>query len=369
MSDIRSLLVYISVLCLAAFLIHLGQKYRNKAIKISLTAAGILLPTLLGGLRYGVGADYHSYVAKMKVALDMNIFDFTTTFSIEPSVWILGRLSYAIFDSGVLFFFVSSFLITLFFYLGLKRFGVKQIGLAMLLILLVVFPQTLSGVRQGVAMALSFYAMSFIPDRKFWNFLVITLIASLLFHVTALALLFIYPLYNWIVRPNVDNKIFLGRLAVAVLVTIIALPLSLFMVQYVPFFDKFASYYTIFLDVFSHLAGTHNVLPEVFAVIFMIVFYKRIVSGSEKGRFAFLMTTFMLLTTSLGIFLPLAGRFSDFFMPVFLMAFSSVVDTFGNNNKLRILMILAIIGWALAFFVGAFFIKGSGTIFPYQLII
>lgn len=362
-----SLLIYLVVLSLAALLIQLAQNEgMSRLKKRTLLIAGLMLPALLGGLRHNVGADYHSYEAKMEAALNMGMFEFSNYFSIEPSVWILGRLSHTVFDSGVLFFFATSLLVPLFFYLGLKRFGVKKVGLVMLLILLVIFPQSLSGVRQGVAIALSFYAMSFIPDRKFWPFLVVILVASTLFHATALALLLIYPLYHWIVRPETNDKTFLRKIATVILASLALLPVGLLTVRYIPFLDKYANYYGRFFEEFAHLMGTHNILPELFAVLFMVVFFKKIVSNSETGRFAFLMTSLMATVTCLGLFMPLAGRFADYFMPVFLMAFASLPTIFTSIRHKRIATIF-IVCWAVAFFIGAFFIKGSGMIFPYQL--
>lgn len=362
MTNIESLVFYILAFILAATFIHVGELKKSKMI----VAAGLILPTLVGGLRYMVGADYNSYDSKIHETANMGFFEFSNTFhSMEPSLWIIGRLSDGLFGNSVLFFLLTSFLTVLFFYLGVKKFGVKHIGLVMFLLLMIIFPQTLSGVRQGVAIALSFYAFSHIPSKQLLRFIFIILSASL-FHYSAIVMLAIYPLYAWIIDRSTTSKEYLLKVFIIIISSPVVLIGGLYSIQFLPLLSKYSYYYTDLLEKYAHLEGTHNILPELFALAFMTVFYTKIVTKSQLGQFSFLMVILMTITTSLGLFLPLAGRFADYFMPMFLLIFPSVIGIF--RTKLKPWTTLFIVLYAIAFFIGAFLYMGSGRIFPYQFI-
>lgn len=365
-SEEVSLLIYLLCFVGAAILIYLSEKSSFSKLKRRLLLiSGISLPVLLATIRYGVGADFFSYSSKIEISTTIGILEFYSKFnSMEPSVWILGNISQALFDSGILFFFICSLLTVLFFYFGLKRFGIKPVGLAMLLILLVVFPQTLSGARQGVAMALSFFAFSFMPSGKLKHFIITILIAGLLFHFSALAMLAIYPVYWWIVKKSDTSKQFIKKVIIMTALLPVVLGLGLYLSQFIPVLDKYAAYYTRFLEDFASKIGTHIMLPEIFALIFMIAVYRFMVRKSNLAKFGLIAAILMATVNLIGYILPLVGRFGDYFMPIFLMVFSTFPYYFKSLNYKK-LAIIAVIMWGVGFFIGAFYLNGSGSIFPY----
>lgn len=355
----QSLLIYLSVFILSAFLFHLGQKTEKRTF----TILAIVLPTLIGSFRFMVGEDYASYLSKLEVAPTMNVFTFFKTFGgMEPALWFFG----VVFPWPV-FFAATSFLTILFYYLAFKRFKTKHLGLCMLLMLCIIFPQSLGQVRQGVAMALSFFAFSFIPEKRFKPF-IITILAASLFHFSSLATIILYPIYGYIEKKGTDDKKFVHTLILVCFCMLSIIGIGFQLLQYIPFLSKYALYTTSsFIDGYGSLRQSHNILPELFAFALMVILFRYFVAGNTKGKFYFFCITMMLIINVLGFFVPLASRFADYFMCLFLLVLPQTIDIFADRFSRRSMAFL-VISYALIFFVGGIYLHGSGTIFPYQLI-
>lgn len=359
MGDALSLVFYLGAFGLSAVLFYLGQKFKLK----TLTILAILVPTAVGGLRYMVGVDYVSYMNKLQVAPTMDMFSFSNMFGgMEPALWLFGH-----FLPWQVFFWATSFLTVLFFYLGFKNFESKHIGLCMFLMLCIIFPQAMGGIRQGVAMAMCFYAFSFIPKQKPWVFVAIVLCA-MLFHYSSLVMLLMYPLYKLIVVKSRSEGDFIKRNMILLVASVMVIVVGFQIVQFIPVLSKYALYLTDdFNAQYGIYTGTHNILPEISAVVLMFLFYRHVVKDSKIGRFSFMAIVVMLLVTCVGFVVPLASRLADYFMAFFLLILPEMVDVFDDRVGKR-LMVCAVIVYALAFFVGGIYLNGSGEIFPYQFI-
>ncbi len=357
MSDFESLFFYLLCFGVSAALFHIGSKRKLRWVIIF----AILIPTIVGGLRYRVGVDYVSYMGKLKEAPEMGMAEFSSKFGgMEPALWLFGQLPWQF------FFFATSFLTILFFYLGFKNFGRKNIGLCMLLVMLVIFPQALGGVRQGVAMSICFYAFSFIPQKRKIAF-IIAIFCAALFHYSSLVMLLIYPLhYLMVTKPETEKK-FIIKMAVLAIVLVAAIVIGFQIIEYVPFLRKYALYSTAeFVDQYGALTATHNILPELAAVALIVMFYGHIVKNKkENGRFMFMSIILMMIITLIGFKVPLASRLADYFIAFFILAFASTIDTFDDLESRRI-MVGIVIAYAVLFFVCGIYLNGSGAIFPYR---
>ena len=357
MNNIESLFFYFLCFGISAALFHIGQKRKLRTP----TIIAILIPTLVGGLRYRVGVDYVSYMSKLMVAPESGLAEFSSRFGgMEPALWLFGQLPWQI------FFFATSFLTILFFYLGFKNFGSKHIGLCMLLVMLVIFPQALGGVRQGVSMAICFYAFSFIPKRRHIAFLVLILFAAL-FHYSALVMFLLLPLYHLIVaKPETDKK-FLVKTGIMIAALAVAVVVGFQVIEHIPFLSKYAIYSTdAFVEQYGQYTSSHNILPEIASFALIIMFYGHLVRGNKSnGRFMFMTIVLMLAVTLIGFKVPLASRLADYFIAFFILAITSAIDAFSDRES-RIVMAGIAIAYAVLFFVAGVYINGSGEIFPYR---
>lgn len=359
MSNIDSLFFYVLCFTASAALFHVGQKRKM----ITPIIFAILIPTLVGGFRYLVGVDYTSYMNKLIEAQTMGALSFSAKFgSMEPALWLFGQLPWQF------FFFATSFLTILFFYLGFKNFGSKHLGLCMFLVMMIIFPQALGGVRQGVAMAICFYAFSFIPQRRRTAF-IITIACAALFHYSSLVMLLVWPLHYLLVQKPESEKKFVVKIAITILALIVAIIVGFKVIEFIPVLSKYALYSTSeFVEQYGALTASHNILPEVAALMFIIMFYGHLVKGGkENGRFMLLMIVIMFIITIVGFKVPLASRLADYFIAFFILALTSAIDAFNDQASQRFMVGTAIAYAALFFFAGVY-LNGSGSIFPYRTI-
>jgi len=360
MTNIDSLFFYIACFAASALLFHVGQKSKTRTPII----LAILIPTIVGGLRYRVGVDYVSYMSKLLEAPTMDMFTFSKSFGgMEPALWLLGQLPWRF------FFFITSFLTILFFYLGFRNFGSKHLGICMFLVMMVIFPQALGGVRQGVAMAICFYGFSFIPQRRRTAF-VIAILCAALFHYSSLITLTMLPLYYLLVKKPESERKFLIKILVAVAALIVLIIVGFRVIEYVPILSKYALYRTDeFVEQYGVYTASHNILPELASFALIVMFYGHLVRGNnEKGRFMFMAIVLMLVITMIGFAVPLASRLADYFIAFFILAITSAIDTFDDKASRRVMAGVAI-AYALTFFVAGIYLNGSGGIFPYRTII
>lgn len=158
---------------------------RNKTV-IDLFALILLtFITFSFGLRYGVGTDYYNYE-----------YDFYNRYSVVTLEYLYYLLRYfikVVFNEFYVLTFVMMFITNLFIYLGLKKRNVN--GVYLLLALMIYLSSVnlifLNLMRQGVAVAIFFYASMYIDEKKFKKYLFYVIVAAG-FHISSLALL---PLY------------------------------------------------------------------------------------------------------------------------------------------------------------------------------
>ena len=355
MSNSESLVFYVLSFLASAALFHIGQRTKRRVF----TVLAILIPVLIGGLRYNVGVDYEAYREIVTTAANERSIFFIRYPGIEPAISLFGYLPWQA------FFVITSFITILFFYLGFRRFKTKHIGLCMLLVMMVMYPQALGTIRQGVSMAVCFFAFSFIPERRLWPFLFSIAFATL-FHYSSLVMLLIYPLYHFVVQMPTTNRKFLVRLMTLIVVFVAVVIIGFRYLNYIPILGKYATYASeSTMHEYSEFLTSHNILPELAATAFIIMFYNHLVKNNKSGRFMMTCIFLMMIITLTGFFVPFASRLSDYFMPFFFLAFTSAIDTFDDVHS-RYIMASAVIAYSLLFFVAGIYINGSGEIFPYR---
>ena len=355
MSNSESLVFYVLSFLASAALFHIGQRTKRKVF----TIFAILIPVLIGGLRYNVGVDYEAYREIVTTAANERSIFFIRYPGIEPAISLFGYLPWQA------FFVITSFLTILFFYLGFCRFKTKHIGLCMLLVMMIMYPQALGTIRQGVSMAVCFFAFSFIPERRLWPFLLSIAFATL-FHYSSLVMLLVYPLYYFAVQTPTTDRKFVVRLITLIAIFVAAVVVGFRFLEYIPILGKYATYASenTMLE-YGEFLTSHNILPELAATAFIVMFYNHLVRNNKMGRFMMTCIFMMMVITLTGFFVPFASRLSDYFMPFFFLAFTAAIDTF-KDTRSQNFMIAAVVAYCLLFFYAGIYLNGSGEIFPYR---
>ena len=361
MSVDASLVFYVVMFSIAALLMWWGISRKSKLI----VGFSLIIPILLSALRFNVGTDYSNYVLMFK-DLSLVPFDqyFTQVFpKIEIGFYALIKLSSWITNGPFLMFLGSSALIVLFFYFGLKKYNLKHPSLIYFLYLMVIFPTTLNGIRQGIAAAICFYAITFIISRRPGKYLFWVFIASL-FHISAL---FLAPLYllNIVIKGKNEEsltKILLIFSAVAVAM-LMALPYLFEVLATVPIFETYVQYLVPVND------GTDSGLYSKLAITaIVIIAAKWVIPRTEKNKYnyfiVFALLEVLISTIGFSATIDRMALYFSFFSLFLIANFANVFkDTLG-----KIVVYSFIIIYGIAYFYLAYYVQNYGDVMPYQLI-
>lgn len=154
--------------------------------KINLSFLAFFLLVMVIGLRYGFGIDYASY---------LTIFDqLGNTWSVErlePGFYFLNWIIKWLGGSGEVMIFVC-FLISLYFLnTTIQKYSpYPELSYLIFFSIGLLFFYT-SGIRQAIAVSLSFYSFRFILEKKPYQFIAIMIVA-MTFHLTALIFIPVY---------------------------------------------------------------------------------------------------------------------------------------------------------------------------------
>lgn len=198
---------YLLVLSFVIFWIVLEKKALNrKSFWIPL-----FLLTLFAGLRsYRVGTDTGNYTRNFNSQLNIDSFEFNKDIEFGYQV-----LEYALLSVTSHYFWlltITSFIIIYCYLSMMKKYSVNYWFSVFLFITLGVYTFFFNGLRQGLAMAIFMLAVPALLEKKFINYLLVCLFASL-FHITALFIIPFYFIVNLRIKPIYKILItFLGSL-------------------------------------------------------------------------------------------------------------------------------------------------------------
>lgn len=362
--NLASWFLYVSTFGTAGILAHMSVVKRKKIYAVF----AIALPALIGGLRYKVGVDYESYVEKLQLLTDRDLSSYLSTSLknvFEPTFYVFSKLSLASPDQAIIFFTVTSGLTALFYYLAARKYSIKHAGLMFFLLMMTIFPKDLNGVRQGVAVAIGFYAISFIVQKKIWHFVSLVATASV-FHYSAVLLLAAYPLH-WLLFvhwPHIKDRYYILRILSFNAAGLGSAILALKNIASIPFFGRYA--YLLSPEKLA-AASTPNILSKLVPVLLVLPFYPSLVKQNRENAYYMLLSILSIAFTSLGLFAGFIHRLANYFIPFYAILFINTIETLGSEKKQRIAIILIVL-YALAHFTGSNLIRNSYDIFPYQFI-
>ncbi len=367
MSDEVSLLFYVTSFMAAAYLFSYGVRRKSHFF----TIFALLIPVVIGSFRYGVGTDYFNYVQLYNNHAQLSFSEFITENGFGEIVFFaIEKVAYILFDDPR-FVFVSSIVLAItFFYLGLKSYKPRYPALVYLLYLMIMFPITFNAVRQGIAISIVFFAMSYIIKKKPGQYAILILLAGL-FHVSALLLLPVYALGRFIDRTN-DTRAerarlpglvgYFLRVGVAVAVTSIVCMNAFAIVLSVPGFDKYDMYL-----IFNEESNNYIFFLKLLIVIILIVFSRYTVFRDNirqnKLILAFAIIEVVLLT--LGFFSPFIKREALYFAPFTLLLLPNLINIVrGKLMKGAVYALVAFYG--VAFFTVSYYVLQQADVIPYD---
>lgn len=185
------------ILLLLIMLYIVGTLFVNKKYSIlnEILLVGIFIFFIvIMGIRYDVGIDYATYENMFHLNYDNFIY--------EPIYSWLTYFVKVLFDKFYYLTFIMALITNIFIYLGLKKHRLSKyyLGLALLIYFGDLAFIYVNVMRQGVAVAIFFYASAYIEERKFKKYIMFILLAAG-FHYSILLMIPVYFL----------NKIYLSK--------------------------------------------------------------------------------------------------------------------------------------------------------------
>lgn len=189
MSVYYCVLIYLLV-CICAF----NTRTLSRDVKSLLFFSSGFVLLMVAGLRYQVGTDYAAYQSNYTDYLNADI-----SLLGQPVLTAVAKLSAFIYNDYATWFFLMSFITLVPILITIKNRSIN-IGFSLLLfVLLGSWHTSFNIVKQSAAMAIIFAGYPFLIDRKFFKWLLICFLATMI-HVSAL---FMIPIY-FVATPKVS---------------------------------------------------------------------------------------------------------------------------------------------------------------------
>ncbi len=369
-------MIYIACFAISVLCAYLDTRDKKKKLIGIFGWLAILLPAVLAGLRdVSVGTDTAAYVNHFK---EMTTQSFTQFISAKAYMEIGFRFLFFIisrFTSNPAWALFAAHLFMMFFvYKSLtENVDVKYTWLGLAIFYLLFFSLSMNTLRQYMASALILWGFKFVREKKLINWLAVVIFAAL-FHVTSVAAVFIYFLYQLYVirtdstgkdgmirsiRPEKKLVISLCILAGAVLILVFSRQLILllneitgkFSVQVKNIYDYFA------IDYYDIVSNLLILLP-------FLLFRRSQANANGDCDFYGMVIVLCMILYQLDMISYNAGRIVLPFWILFVFAVPTLVSKL-NGRKLR----AGVTAYYLLMFMWSYYssyvLNGSAEIWPY----
>ncbi len=359
MSNAASLVLYLATLAISSLFFGFGIKRNYRLAKY----LGLALPIALASARYMVGTDYQTYISIYDKVSRMNLHDFFLANNTFHEVGFFGliKLSMLLTHGPYLMFALSSAFTIIFFYLGLKKYNPRYLGLTYFLYLMVIFPSTLNLVRQGLAISIVFYAITYLIDRNPKKFIFWILIAGL-FHTSALLIM---PLY-FINKFVKENKSYGGIVIKTFLLSSVLyflLPGVANVLSSTFLFSKYEIYQTTQVVAGNNLTFLLNAI-----VLGVILIFSRYLRKIDKNVMYYVPLVIIALTLStVGFRSSFINRISLYLTPFILILITNLAAIFSDRLGKHIATGL-VVAYGFIYFYIAYYLLGQSNLFPFQFL-
>ena len=371
------MLFYLICFALSAGFIYLGSRkdtikwfIRLSTIKMVVNPwiiGGLLIPIVIGCLRYGMGIDYASYLEIYQYYADGNVVDWHIDYieTIEPAFQWLARLSYAITGTPLLFFGLPWSATILLIYLGIKRWtpnlSREKFAMAWFLSLPIVTAIGFNQTRQMLAIAILFFASQYLIKLSFKNnFLyAILTICAMLCHQSAVFIALVFLVVRISIRDNgekADTGYVMMRVVItATIASVIAIAGISMSGVTLPYLSEFSRLLFINGTVSGNLLGIADIRPE--NVILLSIFLPAVILGGSigekvgyiQGRVLSTFCSIGLYLTLMSVFIMNGERLAQYFVIfpilIYYISVSSSKKRKTLTHPLGIFFLIMFLGW------------------------
>lgn len=357
------MLVYIINLLLVYFLTLVARGYTAKnngtltpTIRTNklLFYVAVISMVLVAGLRDRTGTDFSTYRTVFILQSDDRIIDILT--SKEGFFWGIARIVHIFTDNTSVSFFIFALLIIFLITKTIYNYS-TILELSMFLYIATMdYYSSFNGIRQWVAAAILFYASKYIYQGKFFNYLLLVLIATC-FHNSAIIML---PIY-FLVRSKPWSRTIWVTVIFSILITLLFPNFTNFVLNTLEGNESYQKY----LNLDPNDDGVHplRVLVAAVPVLLSVIGYK-LMNTSKKIEidvwinFSLLNLVTLLIATQ-NTFI---ARICFYFSLYNVLLIPLILNIFNKESK-RILYFLIIV---LYFIYMIFLLPNESDLLPYR---
>lgn len=374
--------IYIFVFMVSCFLLYIGDGVRNRFISKSCVLVGILLPSLLAGLRAdSIGTDVTIYgISFFERAINSSsVLEFINKQILlghsDIGFNILVYIS-PIFSKDYHFgLFLFELITIILIYLGIKKCEKRYntpVWLGMLLYYLCLYNASLNIMRQNIAVAIAFYAFTYVWDKKYKEYIALMIMAFL---VHSSAIVGIVPFLMYIFMQKVSEsserkQLFRGL--IFLLAVFIVIAGSSRIVETLVNMGIFRANYLNYLQGGSYSTVTEGRSVSIAVLFFQLIYlaiyflhYRMLNKRNMNSLFFTMISAMVLLISCFGpLFAEYISRLSYYFIPLQMVGLANTLMLYKKNSQP--IWIFLIIVLVFATWMRTYVILGYHATVPYQ---
>lgn len=346
------MLIYsLNIAFIVLMLIYSKIKKGITGIEISNTQSSVvfLLLSLISGFRT-VGTDLTLYNPYFET---INLYSFKETWlDFEIGYYYLNRII-ASFTGNFQFVLLLTSIITIYLInKTLKDYSSSYILSIFLFITLYLYFKSFNNIRQYLAIAITFYSLRYIIERKFWKYFFVVVSASL-FHISSLILL---PFY-WVSRFNFSKITYLFFIIISIVLSLLANNIILSISILFPKFSYYINY--------SQDGASVNsvILILSFIILFIVLFKDKIIKNNENALIYINMVVFALFFNILVYGNFIFNRIAEYFYIYTLLIVPDCIKVL--NKYLKIVFYIYFIPLLISYFYYQLLNNNAG-VYPYN---
>ena len=351
---------YIVIFFFSTLFMYLGEVYKARRFFYALS---IILPALLAGLRdLTIGADTGGY--------PIEIFDIAcSSHSLSDCIYEVGffvfchdvgyiSLAYlisAFTKDSFFFFFITNLIVNwgvFFFLYKAKSLFQFSLWLGWLSYLFIFYNRTLNLSRQSIAIAIVLIAITYLWDKKYIKYGVLTVIA-LSFHTSAIITLMYF--FEYFVEKRKYRLMFLLCLVFIIVGNSFFISSVLSSIPQLAHFSRYTT-------ASEGNIGLFESFVKLLAIFYLLGKLNKheLFSRYKVSRFAYLLIIELLLF-SCNYIDGNIGRIAYYFLPVYFIAIPIVLNRSRYRTKKELVYISCLIGYWTMIIV----VQGQTRTFPY----
>lgn len=361
MSVITSILLYVFIFVMSALIVGYGYRTKSGVIQV----IGLLLPVVLGGLRYNVGLDYSTYLNAYADIINPQAVDrYIGTSNLEHSFYIISYLSHYLFSSPIAVYFFYSAITVGAFYRALTLMKPKKVAVALFFFYSIFFLNSFNIMRQGAAVSLGCLAVIHYLKGNRLKAIIYFLLAVAL-HTSALLLVFYILVERLIERNDIvkKKKNFIGIFIITIIIsmTIAIAGLKL------PAISTLIYTATGRIGDFNPGLSVGTVFKYIVCLACLCLVVKVWDSFNNQQKRLSLFMALGTIVYSLGLVYNEAARFGIYLVALMPILFSVVYDKLTLLGSKKMLIVnVSLILVCITYVVAVHVATGEGVQYKYQ---